>query len=149
MILVLLDSILVDTVVLQRCLDVVGSCRWSLSRGRQAARIEHSLSARIAAHVRQHPGSPRERNRAVFLALLPEIRQALDEGWSVITIWRTLHAEQKVTFSYQAFRLYVKKLILAPARGTPSTPSLPREPVPTKGTTGFTFNPVPNKEELI
>jgi len=111
--------------------------------------MAHSLSARIAAHVKQHPASPRERNRAVFLALLPEIRQALDEGWSVITIWRTLHAEQKVTFSYQAFRLYVKKLILAPGRARPSTPSLPCDRVPTKGTTGFTFNPVPNKEDLI
>lgn len=111
--------------------------------------MAHSLSARIAERVSKHPSSPRERNRAVFLALLPEIRQALDEGWSVITIWRTLHAEQKVTFSYQAFRLYVKKLILAPARGRPSTPSLPHERLPTKGTTGFTFNPVPNKEELI
>ena len=111
--------------------------------------MAHSLSARIAGRVSKYPASPRERNRAVFLALLPEIRQAMDEGWSVITIWRTLHAEQKVTFSYQAFRLYVKKWILAPARTRTGTTPLPREPVPAKGTTGFTFNPVPNKEELI
>ncbi|NGZ95623.1 MAG: hypothetical protein CV089_05750 [Nitrospira sp. WS110] len=111
--------------------------------------MEPRLSARIAEHVKTHPASPRERNRAVFLALLPEIRQALDEGWSVITIWRTLHAEQKVTFSYQAFRLYVNKLILTPAKARPTSPSLPREPGSAKGPTGFTFNPVPNKEELI
>ena len=111
--------------------------------------MEPRLSARIAERVKTHPASPRERNRAVFLALLPDIRQALDEGWAVITIWRTLHAEQKIGFSYQAFRLYVNKLILTPARARPTPPSLPREPVPTKGSTGFTFNPVPNKEELI
>lgn len=111
--------------------------------------MEHSLSARIAAHVTQHPASPREHNLAVFLALLPEIRQAMVDGWAVATIWRTLRAEQKVAFSYQAFRLYVKKLILAPARARPNTPPLPREPLPAKGTTGFTFNPIPNKEELI
>lgn len=111
--------------------------------------MEQRLSARIAERVSKHPASPRERNRAVFLALLPEIRQALDEGWSVITIWRTLHAEQKIGFSYQAFRLYVNKLIVTPTRTRTSTTPLPREPVPTKGTTGFTFNPVPNKEELI
>ena len=111
--------------------------------------MDNSLSARIAERVKQHPASPRERNRAVFLALLPEIRQALDEGWAVITIWRTLHAEQKIGFSYQAFRLYVNKLILTPARTRPTSPSLPREPGSAKGTSGFTFNPVPNKEELI
>lgn len=111
--------------------------------------MEPRLSARIAEHVTKHPASPRERNRAVFLALLPEIRQALDEGWSVITIWRTLHAEQKVTFSYQAFRLYVNKLIQTPASARPTPSSLPRDPGSAKGTTGFTFDPVPNKEELI
>ncbi len=111
--------------------------------------MEHSLSARIAAHVKQHPASPREHNLAVFLALLPEIRQAMTDGWAVATIWRTLRAEQKVTFSYQAFRLYVNKLIVTPARARPTPLSLPREPVPAKGATGFTFNPVPNKEELI
>ena len=111
--------------------------------------MDNSLSARIAAHVKQHPASPREHNLAVFLALLPEIRHAMDDGWAVATIWRTLRAEQKVTFSYQAFRLYVKKLIVAPARARTSTPSLPREPVSAKATTGFTFNPIPNKEELI
>lgn len=111
--------------------------------------MEKTLSARIAERAQKPRASTRERNRAVFLALRAEIQQALADGWPVATIWRTLKEEQKVEFSYQAFRLYVKKLVGSSARASTTPPPLPQKSVPPKGTTGFTYNPIPNKEELI
>lgn len=112
--------------------------------------MHKDLSARIAERVKKQRISSRDQNRAVFLALRQEIAQAMQDGWSVMTIWRTLKDEGKITFSYQAFRLYVNKLVhpSAPPR-SPSTQSGPSGTGQPQKSSGFTFNPVPNLEELI
>ena len=130
-----------------------------------------SLSERIAARsVRKKP-SRSAQNRAAFLALRVDIKQALDDGWPVKSIWETLHEEGKVGFSYQAFRGYVNRLIFSPPpTGAPvvmTAPLVGSVPSSESSTTthnqathkaaqkkpattaGFTFNPVPNKEELL
>jgi len=125
-----------------------------------------SLSERIAARTVQKKPSRNAQNRAAFLALRVDIKQALDDGWPVKSIWETLHEEGKIEFSYQAFRGYANRLILSPS----TTETLFRaENLPTQGssdelkqatmpkpsqkksdpTTGFTFNSAPNKEDLI
>jgi hypothetical protein len=73
-----------------------------------------SLSARIAERIARKKPAGNVRNRAAFLALRGEVKQAIDDGWPVKTIWETLHDEEKVAFSYQAFRGYVNRLILSP-----------------------------------
>ena len=128
-----------------------------------------SLSARIAERIARKKPAGNVRNRAAFLALRGEVKQAIDDGWPVKTIWDTLHDEGKVAFSYQAFRGYVNRLILSPSangEGTPpvvadqsgqpaprSVPQSARTPAewqPEKPTaTGFTFNRTPKKEDLL
>jgi len=137
-----------------------------------------SLSQRIADRVTKEDKGATKKNRAIFLALRAEVETAIKDGWPIKTIWETLHEEGRVTFSYQAFRLYVNKLILqdgaddqgrqpgqvpataAPAAGSASTlpapmPAAPEaknpEPVitPKAELGGFNFNTKPQKESLV
>ena len=129
-----------------------------------------SLSARIAERVARKKPVGNVRNRAAFLALRGEVKQAIDDGWPVKTIWETLHDEEKVAFSYQAFRGYVNRLILSPpadgqaapvpvvadqprqvaSRLAPQSATNPAERKAEKPTaTGFTFNRTPKKEDLL
>ena len=128
-----------------------------------------SLSARIAERIARKKPAGNVRNRAAFLALRGEVKQAIDDGWPVKTIWETLHGEGKVAFSYQAFRGYVNRLILSPSangeatplvvadqprqaapRSVPQSAKTPAEWQPAKlAATGFTFNRTPKKEDLL
>ena len=129
-----------------------------------------SLSARIAERIARKKPAGNVRNRAAFLALRGEVKQAIDDGWPVKTIWETLHDEEKVAFSYQAFRGYVNRLILSPPvsgeaaptpvgvdqppqvapRLAPQSAKNPSERKPEKpAATGFTFNRTPKKEDLL
>ena len=128
-----------------------------------------NLSARIAERIARKKPAGNVRNRAAFLALRGEVKQAIDDGWSVKTIWEALHDEEKVTFSYQAFRGYVNRLILSPPASGEATPlvvadqsrqaaprlvpQLARTPAEWKpeklAATGFTFNKTPKKEDLL
>jgi len=129
-----------------------------------------SLSARIAERVARKKPAGNVRNRVAFLALRGEVKQAIDDGWPVKTIWETLHDEGKVAFSYQAFRGYVNRLVLSPPANGEATPApvgvdQPRQAAPRLGpqsaktpaewqpekpaATGFTFNRTPKKEDLL
>ena len=129
-----------------------------------------SLSARIAERIARKKPAGNVRNRAAFLALRSEVKQAIDDGWPVKTIWETLHGEGRVAFSYQAFRGYVNRLILLPSangeatpvpvvagpsrqattRSVPQSARTPAEWQPEKlAATGFTFNKTPKKEDLL
>ena len=126
-----------------------------------------SLSSRIAERIARKKPAGNVRNRAAFLALRGEVKQAIDDGWPVKTIWETLHDEEKVAFSYQAFRGYANRLILSSSasRTTVSTPMAvdsrigkQRGPATAQATektlegqttSGFTFNRTPKKEDLL
>lgn len=130
-----------------------------------------SLSTRIAERAARKKPSRNAQNRAAFLSLRGDVKQALDDGWPVKTIWETLHAEGKVGFSYQAFRGYVNRLILSPraseeaapapaeaaepgkpAKPDPNAKAKPESPQPKKDAPtigGFNFNPTPKKEDLF
>ena len=128
-----------------------------------------SLSARIAERIARKKPAGNVRNRAAFLALRGEVKQAIDDGWPVKTIWETLHDEGRVAFSYQAFLGYVNRLILSPSangegtapvvadqsgqaapRSVPQSARTLAEWKPEKpAATGFTFNRTPKKEDLL
>jgi hypothetical protein len=127
-----------------------------------------SLSERIAARSVKKKPSRSAQNRAAFLALRVDIKQALDDGWPVKSIWETLHEEGKIDFSYQAFRGYANRLILSPPATEPPAPPPVAEATPAPGASnptkpaspktvvkkpdtaaGFTFNSKPNKEDLL
>ena len=104
------------------------------------------------------------KNRAVFLALREEIKEAMTDGWALKQIYRTLHTQKKITFSYQTFVNYANDLILKPNQsqvilkqeangktvGQEQTVQ-PTEPKPKKSyeLPGFKFDPIAKKEDLI
>ena len=84
-----------------------------------------SLSARIAERIARKKPVGNVRNRAAFLALRGEVKQAIDDGWPVKTIWETLHDEEKVAFGYHPYRRYVNRLILSPPVKPEAAPTAP------------------------
>jgi len=128
------------------------------------------LSVRIATREVAKKPSPYAINRAAFLALRHDIKDAMADGWNVMSIWETLHEEGKVSFSYEAFRKYVNRLILLPAPTELATETeevkAQKEPVTETGQQskkllskktaaqplqngGFVFDPEPKKEDLF
>ncbi len=113
-----------------------------------------SLYDILAERAARKPLNQKARNRAAFLANMEEIRQALDDGWSVKDVWEALREEGRIPFGYQAFLGYVKRLIRSqPADSVkPVEEGVEREPAQrqkAEGAKGFRFDPVPKKEELF
>lgn len=113
-----------------------------------------TLSERIAEHLnREMTGSVASRNRLAFLALRDDIEQASQDGWPLLTIWKVLHEEKRITFTYQAFRRYFRSLIdNSPSGRRPASKarvSQPRQPPAPSRPQAFTFNPTPSKEQLL
>ena len=116
-----------------------------------------SLSERIAERVQARKLSKTGKNRAVFLALRSDIKQALDDGWPIKTIWETLYQEGKIAFGYDAFIGYVNRLIRfceqAQASVPPPVPVAKepsgKKPAPPPKISGFKFESAPKKEDLL
>jgi hypothetical protein len=126
-----------------------------------------NLSARIAERAARKKPPRNGQNRVTFLAMREDVKQAIDDGWPVKTIWETLHEEGKVSFSYQAFIGYANRLILSSSasRTTVSTPmavdsrigkqhgpataQATEKTLEGQTTSGFTFNRTPKKEDLL
>ncbi len=104
------------------------------------------------------------KNRAVFLVLREDIKEAMTDGWALKQIYRTLHTQKKITFSYQTFVNYANHLILKPKQALSTNKqesnNKPHEQEQTVPTTesitkkshelpGFTFDPIAKKEDLI
>ena len=111
-----------------------------------------SLSERIAARIQQQTdASTAARNRSVFISLREDIQQAVTDGWSLLAIWQVLFDEQRVTFTYQAFRRYARQLIDSPTvePNCQSRNAAKPEQTPITATRPFAFNPTPAKEHLL
>lgn len=122
-----------------------------------------------------HSSKP-DRNRVAFLAVKEDVREALEEGWSVKTIWTHMVEQERIGFGYDTFLAYVNRHVRASADPTaasagrrpptrlndpqgqpPRAPkeaitpdrSVPATPYAPEPMSGFTFNAAPNREELI
>lgn len=73
------------------------------------------LSLRIAEYVNKHaaPDTPSARH-AIIVINQAQIRDALNQGNSLLKIWETLSEEGVVNFDYQAFRRHARKIITEP-----------------------------------
>ena len=107
------------------------------------------LSARVLDFANKT--APRATNRVRILALAPDIRRAIQDGWPMSLIWKTLQTEGTLTCGYDTFRAHVKRLLQEPAGGRAELPPTQDHPpsAPSASSSGFIFNPVPNKEELF
>ena len=117
-----------------------------------------SLSERIAERVNgvsKH--SAVTRNRAAFMAVKEEVRQALDDGWCRKLIWETLKEEGKIPFEYQTFLRMTKKTGLdiqvnedekIDPKGKDET--VTNNPIKASGAlAGFNFDANAKKEDII
>lgn len=99
------------------------------------------------------------KNKIEFLALREDISEALEKGWSITVIWETLRDEGSFTATYNTFRLYVLKYLNGQKPGYSQQDSIKLRAnklaenhskkkkataIPT-----FTFNPIPNPDELL
>lgn len=111
-----------------------------------------SLSERIAERARDKAVVTPHSNRAVVLALRSDIQQAVNDGWSVLAIYQTLHEEGQLTFSYQAFRRYVNQLLPdrcgTERRGKFSARG-PAAKAAAAPASGFAFNPQADAKDLL
>ena len=107
------------------------------------------------------------KNRSAFLALRNDIKEAILDGWALKQIYRTLHTQQKISFSYQTFVNYANELILKSKQAQNATKILnqctkqetPEQKANLNNTEtrikkppelpGFIFNPIAKKEDLI
>lgn len=80
---------------------------------------------------------------ASFIAQKNDIEEAIKSGYSAYIIWQHQTATGTLKMSYRQFSRYVKKHI-----SFEKTKSDIQEKNQKPKTTGFTFNSVPNKEEL-
>ena len=89
--------------------------------------------------------------RVHFLALLPAIREAIEQGWPMKSLFERHHNELQM--SYPQFTRYVGVYITGkpPARRKDGRPDRRRVPPVSMsgGIKGFVYNPVPCKEDLI
>jgi hypothetical protein len=138
--------------------------------------MARSYNEQLAEWVRQRTQSARrDRNRVAFLGVKEDVREALDLGWPVKTIWAHMIEQKRLGFGYDTFLVYVKRYVrpaaeTAAARRTrrrlpspqapgdlpatgPAETETPWEPVQAPPVQdklpGFTFNAAPNREELI
>jgi hypothetical protein len=73
-----------------------------------------SLSERIADNALKSSAGRNDRNRAAFILVRGDVSNAVDNGYSLLSIWETLHEEGRITYTYQTFRRYA--LVLLPPR---------------------------------
>lgn len=111
-----------------------------------------SLSERIGEKARKTASCAPHANRAIVLALRGDIQAALNDGWSVLAIYQTLHDEGKVNFSYQAFRRHVNRIFLGNTeqrRGYPGATNATEKNTQSRSSKGFSFNANPDTEDLL
>ncbi|MDD4616396.1 MAG: TraK family protein [Alphaproteobacteria bacterium] len=110
--------------------------------------MEKSLSKRIAERSSKKKLSSRAQNLAAFLALREDVKKAIDDGWPVMTIWEQLSHEKKIKGSYKSFRGLVLRLIKGAPSGTGKS-RMRKSSTTATGSSGFKFNPNPEKKELF
>jgi len=120
---------------------------------------------------RRESATKRDKNLVAFLAVRDDVKEALDAGYAVKTIWANLHEHKRIAFGYDTFLHYVERHIrkaaappadnaaanqaarpaneqamCAPisAGRTPRAQVKAPDAVP-----GFTFNSAPNEKDLI
>ena len=73
-----------------------------------------NLSERIAESALKSSAGRNDRNRAAFILVRGDVSKAVDDGYSLLSIWETLYEEGRIPYTYQTFRRYAR--LLLPAR---------------------------------
>jgi hypothetical protein len=127
-------------------------------------------SERLGDWIRQEELKQRDQSLVAFLAVREDVSEALEAGYAAKTIWRNMQATKQFAFGYDTFLKYVNRFLCRPQRNRTSMRSRPdppgapvisrqeskasdKDPVAKTSkpaaSAGFTFNPVPKKNEEL
>lgn len=111
------------------------------------------VQAKEATRMRQ------DKCTVAFLGVRSDVADALEAGYTIKTIWEYLCETGRINYGYEAFRKHVRKHIGyahqqpkatnngEPKKGTTNNPRT--KPAAAAKARGFSFNPNPDKGELI
>ncbi len=129
-----------------------------------------SYTDQLAKWVKEKKSTPRNKNLVAFLAVRADIKEALDAGYPVKTVWENMHELKRIEFGYDTFLNYVNRQIRQPqtkqsiqsneqnsvqsqnhCATKPPDDNINQTAKTTKSGAlpGFNYNPVPNIEELF
>ena len=86
----------------------------------------------------------RDKNLVTFLALRADMKAAIGAGYTVKTIWEHLFETEKISCCYETFLKYIQQHITQQNDLPKPQKNEPQAPI-----SGFKFNPIPKKEDLI
>ncbi|NOT13385.1 MAG: TraK family protein [Methylococcaceae bacterium] len=113
----------------------------------------HRYSDQIAEWVKQKQSRKRDKNLVAYLAVKEDVQAAMANGYAAKTIWAHLVETQRIAFGYDTFLNYTKRSYQPKTKEATCNTEKPRIEVKptteTKPQPGFSFNSVPNKEELL
>jgi len=102
-----------------------------------------TLSEEIAEHRKGKNQKKSNRNRVVFLSLKAEIEAALDDGWSLLSIWEVLYKKGKIQFKYATFNRHAKEIF-----GLANNSSNKKKALTTKAAVAVYSRPKKNERAL-
>jgi hypothetical protein len=129
----------------------------------------NKFSEEMDIWIKEKKPKNRDVNKIAFLAVQAEVKDALEKGYSVINIWEFMCEKKMINFGYDTFRSYVKRFKLCVQQmdnARKENSLIPSEKVvserldtsetnPVKKEQesfeikGFTYNPIPNPDELF
>lgn len=122
---------------------------------------------KLAEWVGQRESTRRDKNLVAFLAVRDDVEAALRTGFTARTVWLNLYEDGRVPFRYTTFLALVSRHFESAfksrnqvgCRGAlPASKVIQQAKVDkikknninnSEAIRGFTFNPIPNKEDLI
>jgi len=125
-----------------------------------------SYTEELAAWVEKRAEKKRRQDAAAvaFLAVKPDVIEAIEAGYALTTIWEHMHETGKVKCSYETFRKHVHRFIRCSpikasepkggeknpeAMGAASKPTETPKKREAPKIGGFTFDAIPKKEDLL
>ena len=96
------------------------------------------MHSKLLHTVAALPQKKRRRAKAVFALFRKEIVEAQRQHWPLNAIWEGLQADGRFPYSYSTFSRLAHQLLAKPG-----------EPRASEKASGFTYNPVANKDELF
>ena len=79
-------------------------------------------------------------NQVAFLAILDDVKVALDAGYKVKAVWNNMQESKRIDIGYEVFLHYVNRLIRCPQTNQPTTRADPKLP-PRSGATVTSIAP--------
>ncbi len=130
--------------------------------------MEKSYPDQLGEWIKRQNKGLRDRNLVAFLAVVDDVRAAVEAGYSVKAIWTNMRESKRIDFGYDSFLKYANRLVAKPNKTAktssvgpdmandkpgqqkPVTKTRPHSyPSSPAASAGFTFNATPKKEDLL